>query len=389
MLTQNSFARSSTDQLEETPIRLNRMTNSSPHLIPPTYAVILAGGSGRRFWPLSRDSRPKQLLNLFGDDTLLEQALERLEGLVPRDHILILTNKEQENEVRALLGGRVPEQNILAEPDKRDTAPAIALGIGWVAARDPEAVMMVLPADQLIKERAAFQECLAGAAEAAHRTGAIVTIGIRPTWACPSYGYIERGQCISIHGMTRTPAVYEVKRFREKPAPELAAEFLAQGNFSWNAGMFIWSVPAVIGELTRHCPQLAQFIGEVRLSHDLTATLASQFPALPTISIDYALMEKASRVLNVEAVFDWDDVGSWISVGKYLPTDVDHNASNSPLSAADAQGNIVFTSIGTHVALLGVQDLIVVQTGDAILVASKHSADAIKKIVDMLPKELH
>lgn len=354
-----------------------------------TYAVILAGGSGRRFWPLSRDNRPKQLLKLFGSETLLEQALGRLEGLVPREHILILTNKEQETEVRALLGDAVPAENIIAEPDKRDTAPAIALGIGWVAARDPEATMMVLPADQLIQDKAAFQECLRGALEVASRTRALVTIGIKPTWACPSYGYIERGRRAFISGLQHTPAVYEVHRFREKPAPDLAEQFLQQGNFSWNAGMFIWSVSGVIAELSQHCPELATFISEVRHSRDLTATLASQFPALPKISIDYALMEKAGRVLNIEASFDWDDVGSFISVGKYLPADDAQNASNSPLSTMDAHGNIVFTTGGKRVALLGVQDLIVVQTDDAILVAHRHSADAIKNLVDRVPKELH
>ena len=354
-----------------------------------TYAVILAGGSGRRFWPLSRDSRPKQLLKLFGDETLLEQALSRLEGLVPRDHILILTNKEQETEVRALLGDRVPAENILAEPDKRDTAPAIALGIGWVAARDPEAVMMVLPADQLIQDRAAFQECLAGAAEAAQRTGAIVTIGIRPTWACPSYGYIERGQRAIIHGMTRTPAVYEVQRFREKPAPELAAEFIAQGNFSWNAGMFIWSVPAVISELSRHCPALADFVSELRNSKDFSATVSKQFNKMPKLSIDYALMERASRVLNIEATFDWDDVGNWTSVGRYLNSDKDGNQHNCALSQLDSASNLIFSQTGQHVALLGVQDLIIVSSKDALLITSRAHAESIKKLADQLPKELH
>jgi mannose-1-phosphate guanylyltransferase len=353
------------------------------------YAVILAGGSGRRFWPLSRDHRPKQLLRLFGDETLLEQALARLHGLVPREHILILTNREQEAEVRALLGDAVPAENILAEPDKRDTAPAIALGIGWVAARDPEATMMVLPADQLIKDRAAFQECLRGALEIAGRTRSLVTIGIKPTWACPGYGYIERGRRAFISGLSHTPAVYEVHKFREKPAPELAEQFLAQGNFSWNAGMFIWSVSSVIAELAQHCPELATFINEVRRTRDLSATLSAQFPALPKISIDYALMEKAGRVLNVEASFDWDDVGSWISVGKYLPADAAGNAGNSPLTVMDSRNNIVFTESGQRVALLGVQDLIIVQTPDALLIADRHSADAIKKLADLVPRELH
>jgi len=355
---------------------------------PSTYAVILAGGSGRRFWPLSRDTRPKQLLQLFGGKTLLEQALQRLEGLVPRENILILTNKEQISEVRAILGDALPADNILAEPAKRDTAPAIALGIGWVAARDANAVMMVLPADQLIQDEAAFRECMAGAVNVAHHSQALVTIGIKPTWACPSYGYIERGRRAQISGADHT-VVYEVSRFREKPNPDLAETFLRQGNFSWNAGMFIWSVSSVMAELSKHRPELAKFVGEIRQTKDLQATIDAQFITLPQISIDYALMEKAGRVLNLEATFDWDDVGSWISVGKYLPTDEHENATNQPVTQIDSHGNIIFSTAGQNISLLGVTDLIVVQTADALLVANKHSADAIKKIVDMVPSSLH
>ncbi|MBP7948480.1 MAG: NTP transferase domain-containing protein [Verrucomicrobiales bacterium] len=353
-----------------------------------TYAVILAGGSGRRFWPLSRDAKPKQLLHLFDDSTLLEQTLERLRGLVPQENILILTNREQEDAVRALLPGH-PAENILAEPVKRDTAPAIALGIGWVVRRDPNATMMVLPADQLIKDTAAFHACMTSAVEVASRTPALVTIGIKPTWACPSFGYVERGRRAFISGLQHPTAVYEVSRFREKPNPDLAEEFLARGNFSWNAGMFIWSLPTVVHELTTHCPQLMHFVAEIRRTSDVAATIAAQFPEMSPISIDYALMEHATRVLNIEATFDWDDVGSWISVGKYLPADVQHNSANSPLAQIESTGNIVFTEANTQVALLGVQDLIIVQTGDALLIADKHSADAIKKLVDLVPKNLH
>lgn len=354
----------------------------------PPYAVILAGGSGRRFWPLSRDTRPKQLLQLFGGKTLLEHALQRLEGLVPRANILILTNKEQEVEVRKLLGDALPADNILAEPAKRDTAPAIALGIGWVAARDANAVMMVLPADQLIQDEAAFRSCMTDAVAVAQESQALVTIGIKPTWACPSYGYIERGRRAQVSGAENS-LVYEVSRFREKPNPDLAEDFLRQGNFLWNAGMFIWSVSAVMAELSRHRPELSKFVGEIRQTQDLKATIEAQFGTLPQISIDYALMEKASRVLNLEATFDWDDVGSWISVGKYLPTDDCGNAANQAVTQLDSHGNIIFSTAGQNISLLGVTDLIVVQTADALLVANKHSADAIKKIVDLVPVSLH
>ena len=353
---------------------------------PPRYALILAGGSGQRFWPISRDALPKQLLKLFGDKTLLELTIERLEGLVPKEQILVLTNSQQEAAVRKLLPD-LPKENIIAEPEKRDTAPAIALGVGWVASRSPTATMMVLPADHLIQNKAAYQRVLLQSLKAAEQSGALVTIGIKPTWACPSYGYIERGKRATIPGL-KEAAIFEVLRFREKPNPDLAEHFIAQGNFSWNAGMFIWTLPAIFSELSRHCLALADFVSEVRAAKDFTATVKKQFGKLPKLSIDYALMEHASRVLNVEGAFDWDDVGNWTSVGRYLKQDSVGNQYNCALSEHDSANNIVFTQTGQHVALLGVQDLIVVAAKDGLLVASRGQAESIKKLVDGLPAEL-
>ena len=353
-----------------------------------TYALILAGGSGTRFWPLSRDARPKQLLDLFGTDTLLEQTIHRLDGLVPRENILILTNEKQIESVRQV-ASMLPSGNIFAEPAKRDTGPAVALGIGLVASRDPDATMIVLPADQLIQDTNAYHAVMRDAIATAEKSDGLVTIGIKPTWPCPSYGYIERGNRASIPGLSCDHPPAEVKRFREKPSTDLAEKFLAQGGFCWNAGMFVWSLPNVIRELTTHTPELAHFISELHSSRDLEATIAAQFPKLTPISIDYALMEKARRVLNIEATFDWDDVGSWISVAKYLQTVGDNNRVNTPVSEIDSENNIVFNARkGSHIALLGVDDLIIVQTEDALLVCNRHQADAIKKLSDLLPKQL-
>ena len=353
-----------------------------------TYALILAGGSGTRFWPLSRNSKPKQLLDLFGTGTLLEQTIQRLVGLVPFENILILTNDLQVDAVREL-ATMLPPENIFAEPAKRDTAPAVALGIGLVAARNPDAVMMVLPSDQLIQDTAAYQAVMRDALTTAEKSNGLVTIGIRPTWACPSYGYIERGEHASIDGLQCENPPVEVKRFREKPDPALAAEFLADGNFSWNAGMFVWSLPIVIQQLATHTPELAGFVSELRHSTDIEATVAALFPKLTPISIDYALMEKADRVLNIEATFDWDDVGSWVSIAKYLEKYGDENRANEPITEIDSQNNIIFNARpGTRIALLGVDDLIIVQTPDALLIANRHQADAIKKLSSLLPLEL-
>src|SRR6266567_1585901 len=310
----------------------------------PIYALILAGGSGERFWPLSRRNRPKQLLRLVSERTLLEKTIARLEGLVPSDRILILTNVDQEKAVRDLLKA-FPKQNIIAEPAKRDTAAA------------------------------------------AEETGALVIIGIKPTWACPGFGYIEQGEQVRLHGEGKI-AVHRVVRFREKPNVDLAESFLRKGNFRWNAGMFVWSVPTVLSEFNRHAPELAHFISQVRSSKDLDKTLRERFEKLPRISFDYAIMEKAERVLVVEASFDWDDVGSWQTVARYFKKDEHGNATNSALTALDSSDNIIFNEGETTIALLGVHNLIIIRTGDAILICHRHQAEKIKNLVGKLPPEL-
>jgi mannose-1-phosphate guanylyltransferase len=357
-------------------------------LMENSYALILAGGSGTRFWPLSRNACPKQLLDLFGEGSLLEQTIRRLDGLVPLENILVLTNAAQESAVRKI-AHMLPGANIFAEPAKRDTAPAVALGIGLIAARNPQAVMMVLPSDQLIRNTAAYQSVMRDALATAGKSDGLVTIGIRPTWACPSYGYIERGAPSAIPGLTCAHPPCEVKRFREKPAAEVAAQFLSSGGFSWNAGMFVWALPTVIQQLTLHAPELAAFVADIRAAADIPATIAARFPQLTPISIDYALLEKAARVLSIEASFDWDDVGSWLSIAKYLDLTEVGNRANETFTQLDSSNNIVFNARpGTRIALLGVDDLIVVQTGDALLIANRHQADSIKQLADLLPPEL-
>ncbi len=350
------------------------------------YALILAGGSGERFWPLSRRTRPKQLLRLVSDRTLLEETIARLDGLVPPERILILTNVEQEKSVRDLLK-RFPKENIVAEPSKRDTAAAVALGAGWVAARDHAATMLVLPADHVIKDREAFQETITTAAAAAQETGALVTIGIKPTWACPGFGYIEQGDAVRLRSESKI-AVHRVVRFREKPNIDLAESFLRKGNFRWNAGMFVWSVPTVLSEFNRHAPELADFISQVRSPKNLGKILGERFSGLPRISFDYAIMEKADRVLVVEASFDWDDVGSWQAVARYFKKDAHGNAANLALTALDSSDNIIFNDGDTAIALLGVRNLIVVRTADALLICHRHEAERIKNLVAKLPPGL-
>lgn len=353
----------------------------------PIYALILAGGSGERFWPLSRRARPKQLLRLVAKETLLEQTLARLEGLVPPERILVLTNVEQEAAVRELLPN-LPRENIIAEPVKRDTAAAVALGVGWVALRHHAATMIVLPADHVIKDTAAFQKTLRAATAAAEETGALVTIGVKPTWACPGFGYIEHGEAVRLRNVAPEAAIHHVVRFREKPNPDLAESFLRKGNFRWNAGMFVWSVPSVLSEFNRHAPELATFISQLRAQNRFEKTVRDRFAELPRISFDYAVMEKADRVLVVEATFDWDDVGSWRAVAKYFKSDALGNAANCEITTLDSTNNLVFNSEGTTIALLGVHNLIVVRTSDAVLICHRHQAEKIKELVGKLREGL-
>jgi len=353
----------------------------------PIYALILAGGSGERFWPLSRRARPKQLLRLVAKDTLLEQTLARLDGLVPPERVLVLANIEQEAAVRGLLPN-LPKENIVAEPVKRDTAAAVALGVGWVALRHHSATMIVLPADHVIQDTAAFQKTLRTATAAAEQTGALVTIGVKPTWACPGFGYIEHGEAVRLRNIAPETVVHRVVRFREKPNPDLAESFLRKGNFRWNAGMFVWSVPSVLSEFNRHTPELATFISQLRAPNSFERTVRDRFTELPRISFDYAVLEKADRVLVVEATFDWDDVGSWRAIAKYFESDAQGNAANCEITTLDSTNNLVFSPDGTTIALLGVHNLIIVRTPDAVLICHRHQAEKIKQLVGKLREGL-
>jgi len=354
---------------------------------PQTYALVLAGGSGECLWPLSRNSKPKPLLNLFSNTTLLEDTLTRLAGVVPQENILILTNSEQEGSVRKLLPD-FPKANIIAEPAKRDTAAAIALGAAWIALRDHSATMIVLPADHLIKDGKGFQDTLKVAIAAATHSGDLVAIGIEPNWACPSFGYIEMGEKITEIHAPADNAVHQVVRFREKPNADLAETFIRKGNFRWNTGMFVWQIPSILSAFERHSPELAAFIERIHESKDLEAAMQSQFKTLPRNSIDYAVMEKASRVLAVAASFDWDDVAGWAAVSKYLPDQGAGNSCNGTLTTINASNNIAFSDSNKHVAFIGVNDLIVVEAEDAILVCRRDQAEKIKQLMARLPTEL-
>jgi mannose-1-phosphate guanylyltransferase len=348
------------------------------------YACIMAGGSGERFWPMSRMRSPKQLLKLFGDTTLIEDTVRRIEGIVPRNHIFVLTNHVQLEATRAALPMLAAEQ-IVAEPAKRDTAPAAALAAALVHRRDPQGVMALLSSDALIHNGGRCGAQIAAALTRATQTDALLTVGIPPDHAATGFGYLEMGE--ELARGSEGSVFRRVKRFVEKPDATTAAKYVASGNFTWNAGMFAWRVAAFLAEAERSAPTLATFIKEFPQG-DAGAYLAAKFPTLePKVSLDYAIMEKARAVETVVADFDWDDVGTWIALPKHLAADASGNTARGTVAVVNSANNIAVSN-GRVIALCGVKDLVVVETADAILVCHRDAVQDIKKLQALLPKNV-
>lgn len=348
------------------------------------YIVILAGGAGTRFWPLSRKLRPKQLMSVFGGKSMLQQTVERVLPLKPR-RILVVTNALQASETTAQLDylKDVPI-DVIAEPVGRNTAPAIGLAASIIAHHDPEAVMAVLPADHYIRDEEAFRAALLRA-KAAARQGFLVTLGIRPDRPETGYGYIEAGRKLCDAGSN------QVTRFVEKPVLEKALAYLAAGNFYWNSGMFVWQAKVILGELAKQLPDLYRALKQLRYSLEAgdLAGLAPQIEAIygevKSESIDYGVMEKAGNVAVIPADFGWSDVGSWGALPEVMPSDSSgHVAINArELISIDAVRCLAYGG-DKLVALVGVKDLIVVNTADALLVCAADRAQEVKKVVETL-----
>ncbi len=345
-----------------------------------TYACIMAGGSGERFWPLSRIARPKHLVPLLSEVTLLEETVRRVEKALPSSQIFVLTNAAQIEGCRAVLPQLKADQ-FIAEPAKRDTAPACALGTALVRNIDPEAVVVFLPADALIKDATTFATQLQHASDLAAKHDSIVTFGIRPDHASTRFGYLEAGAAMA--ETTAACPFFEVERFVEKPDLTRAEEYLKSGKYFWNAGIFLWKTSTFLREAKRSLPELATFIEEFPKENGL-AYIAAKFAGLPKISVDYAIMEKAERVAVAEARFDWDDMGSWTALPAHLNTDEKGNSMRGAVAVHDAQNNIAI-STKRLIALCGVRDLIVIETHDAILVCHRDAAEQIKHLQPNLP----
>jgi mannose-1-phosphate guanylyltransferase len=348
------------------------------------HAVIMAGGSGTRFWPASRMALPKQLLQLVGQRTMIQATVDRLQGLVPSDRVMIVTNEALTEQIAQQLPD-VPRQSILGEPCKRDTAPCIGLSAGLIHRHDPEAMMLVSPADHVIQPAAAFQEAVRAAVNIVEqRPDCLVTFGIKPTYPAATYGYIERGEPLD----TNTAAAYRVQQFREKPSVETAEQFLASGNFYWNAGIFVWRAATILAALRKLEPDMQQHLQAIVESADspsFAAVLQEHFTAIDGKSIDYAVLENHDDVVVVEAPFEWDDVGNWQSLARTRGTD---DQGNTLLGRQLALGTRDVCTDDQHlVVTVGLRDCLVVHTPDATLVADKNDEEAMRDIVQRL-KEL-
>lgn len=349
------------------------------------YAVIMAGGSGERFWPRSRKSSPKQLLNIAGESTMIQETARRLGPLVPPERILIATSALLAAEIRRQLPA-IPEENIIAEPVGRNTAPCVGLTAVYVSRLDPDAVMAVLTADHIIKPAADFRAALEFAGKVCVERDSLVTFGIVPDRPETGYGYIEAGNPVVEEGPL---AARKVLRFVEKPDLATAERFAADGNFRFNSGMFVFTVKAILEEFESHAPKIhagLMEIGNAIGTPDEAKTIETVFPKFPSISIDYAIMEKSSRALTVDATFEWSDVGSWSSLYDLLARDDDGNVVTGRAVLLDAK-NCLVDSPKKLVAALGVEDLVIVETDDALLVCHRDRAQEVKKIVDFLKDE--
>lgn len=344
----------------------------------------MAGGRGERFWPQSRLTRPKHLLPIVGEKPMLTQTIERLGKLVPPENVIIVTNKEQQEAVSEVCP-MVPVENIVAEPVGRDTAAAVGLSSILVKHRDPEAAFAMLPADHVIHDSARFQQVLDIAFRAAEAEDALVTVGIKPDHPATGYGYIQRGKSVStIEGRD----VFNVTAFREKPDEATAREYMDAGNFYWNAGMFFWRVPVIEGAMKKLTPKLWSALEKIdqglSQGEKLEELLETHYPGLEKISVDYAIMEKADAVRVVESDFDWDDVGSWPAVERHFQADDQGNVLRGSVEIEGSENNIVINSGKRLTALVGVKDLVIVETEDATLVCSKEQAQDIKNLVKKL-----
>jgi len=351
------------------------------------HAMIMAGGGGTRFWPRSRTARPKQFLTFSGDRTLLQATLDRVAGPIPAERTWVITGAAHGAEAAKQLP-ELPADHVVGEPSGRDTAACIGLGAALIARDDPGAVMVVMPADHVIEPVAEFQRAVHAAVQFAEEfPEALLTFGVPPTYPATGYGYIARGPAV---GQRLGVTVSRVRAFKEKPDADTAERFVASGDYSWNSGIFVWKAATILRELRANCPAVyaaVERIAEAWPTARRDDVFRAEYEALPKVSIDFAVMEKAKEVLVIEAPFQWDDVGSWLALERRNPQDARGNTVQATHSGIDTTNCVIVGDPGKLITTINVSNLLIVQDGDAILVADRNDEATVKRLVDQLQQQ--
>ncbi|MGL4420719.1 MAG: mannose-1-phosphate guanylyltransferase [Gemmataceae bacterium] len=348
------------------------------------HAMIMAGGGGTRFWPRSRNARPKQFLTFSGQRTLLQGTFDRIAPLIPAERCWILTGQSHTAEAERQLP-EFPTAQIVGEPMGRDTAACIGLGAALIAKTDPDATIIVMPADHVIEPEREFQRAAATAGEFANEfPQALITFGIPPTFPATGYGYIHRGAAVS---QRNNLTLSRVQAFREKPAAPVAEQFLASGEYDWNSGIFVWRAATILAELERQRPQIRAAVGRIAEAWGTPqqeSVFRAEYETIEKISIDFAVMEKAQEVLTMRAPYQWDDVGSWLALERRNPQDAAGNTVVGTHCNINSQNCVVVTDPDTVVATIGVSNLLIIRDGNAVLVADRAEEATVKAVVDKL-----
>ena len=342
------------------------------------HAVIMAGGSGTRFWPQSRRALPKQFLRFGSDRTLLQKTVDHCRAFVPPERTWIVTGAAHAAETARQVPSIVSE-NVLIEPCGRNTAPCIGLAAIQLLAADPDAVMLVMPADHVIRPVAEFQRTVERAVDVVTSdSAALLLFGVTPTYPATGFGYIQRGDAL-----VDSPG-FRVASFREKPDAATAARYVVSQEFFWNCGLFVWRAATILEQLERHVPAIFERLQRLRAvvgTERWAESLAAEFPQMPSISIDYSVLEKSQSVCVVPASFEWDDVGSWQSLARLLSSDDEGNTIDGTHCGLNTSGCIIRSSAEHLVATFGVRDLVIVYTPDATLVADKHDENSLRRLI--------
>ena len=349
-------------------------------------AVVMAGGRGERFWPSSREDLPKQFLSFQGDQTLLQRTVQRLDGMVDAKDVWVVTREDYAGLVYEQVPA-VPQQHVLLEPQGRDTAPCVALAALYVAHANPDAVMVLLPADHLVLQEEQFRTVLGAAVQAASAGDYLVTLGIQPTRPETGYGYIRTG---AKHADLGAQSAYRVAAFTEKPPRERAMAYLQEGGYYWNSGIFVWKAATIKQALWEHLPALMEALAplEAALGTEREAEeLRRIYPTLPKISIDYGVMERAENTLVIPADFGWDDLGTWAALERVIPADDDGNIITGRVVAVDTRDSVIQGKTERLVVTFGLSDVVVVDSDDAVLVADKARVSDLKAVVGRLEAE--